>query len=413
MQLPLLSNLLGLGGPPTVVPPGAATESGAGFAQLLASLPAPQPVPVPEAPVALPALPIIAVGGVIASPQIAAQTEPDVDPTLVPPQLPTAKPATTGKGVPHAGKLLPVLLPAKSLLPDAVAEVPVTPTTKLIEVQPATDETEPLPVPLAPESIALWQNLGLLPQLSAPVQALAPEQQLAVTVGSTLPLAAPIERPRKDREPLVSQPSTLALEIESEPPSASPPLTATIPLARIHSQHPPRETLPTEPSAPLPPPPQLASPQPTAPAFPVNSESPAAPEIELSQIIERLVENRIHARETRSEVKLAHPDFGRVTLALNLAGQDRLGLTMPGAPAELRAAVGQAFAPPTRSEPAPAADTAFTSSSDARNHDARREQQSSGNRADPSRATTDAAHNRRFTTTGDNGRKASGRGVLA
>ena len=434
MQLPLLSNLLGLGAPPAAVPPGAATEHGAGFAQLLASLPVPAPVPapvpvpvpapvpsplpvtVPEVFLALPAVPLIAVGGVPASLPVADRSDQKAEIAPVPPRRLTAKPAATGKDMPRAVKLLPDLLFAQAMQPVAAAEVLETPTTEPAEVQPTADEAESVPV-LLPADLAFLPNPVPFPPLPASAQALPAERQLTAAAALTLPLAAPIERTRRDCETLGSQLATLAPhEAENGPPPASPPLTAAIPLARIHSERPPREIVPAELSAPLPPPLQPANPQPTAPASPVNTEAPAAPEIELGQIIERLVENRIHARETRSEVKLAHPDFGRVTLALNLAGQDRLGLTMPDGPAELRTAVGQAFAPPNRSEPAPpaaAADTAFTSSSDARSQDTRRDQQSSGNRADQSRGNTDAAHNRQFTTSRDNGPKASGRGVLA
>ena len=86
----------------------------------------------------------------------------------------------------------------------------------------------------------------------------------------------------------------------------------------------------------------------TRPAHgPVHGHS-AAPssstDTSLAQLVDRLIETRVAARSERSQIELTHPDFGRVTLAVGLRADDRLSIDLPGAPSELRQAVGQALA---------------------------------------------------------------------
>ena len=77
--------------------------------------------------------------------------------------------------------------------------------------------------------------------------------------------------------------------------------------------------------------------------LPVASAAPVA-QASLEQLVDRLIEARVAARAERSQIEIAHPDFGKVTLAVGLQANDRLGIDLPGAPQELRQAVGQALA---------------------------------------------------------------------
>ncbi|RIV81333.1 hypothetical protein D2V17_17450 [Aurantiacibacter xanthus] len=80
---------------------------------------------------------------------------------------------------------------------------------------------------------------------------------------------------------------------------------------------------------------------------PVHGHSAApttATDTSLAQLVDRLIETRVAARSERSQIELTHPDFGRVTLAVGLRADDRLSIDLPGAPSELRHAVGQALA---------------------------------------------------------------------
>ena len=73
-------------------------------------------------------------------------------------------------------------------------------------------------------------------------------------------------------------------------------------------------------------------------------------DVDLAQLVDRLVESRVQARADRNQIELQHQDFGRVTLALGLQKDDRLSIDLPGAPNELRQAVGQAINATSRSE---------------------------------------------------------------
>lgn len=73
-------------------------------------------------------------------------------------------------------------------------------------------------------------------------------------------------------------------------------------------------------------------------------------DVDLAQLVDRLVESRVQARADRNQIELNHQDFGRVTLALGLQKDDRLSIDLPNAPSELRQAVGQAISAASRSE---------------------------------------------------------------
>ncbi len=73
--------------------------------------------------------------------------------------------------------------------------------------------------------------------------------------------------------------------------------------------------------------------------------APSSPtDTSLAQLVDRLIETRVAARSERNQIDIAHPDFGRVTLAVGLRADDRLSVDLPGAPTELRHAVSQALA---------------------------------------------------------------------
>ena len=82
----------------------------------------------------------------------------------------------------------------------------------------------------------------------------------------------------------------------------------------------------------------------SAPVHPTGAAPSGPTDTSLAQLVDRLIETRVAARSERSHIELTHPDFGRVTLAVGLRGDDRLSVDMPGAPTELRHAVGQALA---------------------------------------------------------------------
>jgi hypothetical protein len=325
------------------------------------------------------------------------------------------KPAAHGNPAPEPGKLLPFLLLAaqppttEAPLPELRAEPPADP-----------DQLAAAPEPLVFADLALLQNF--IPQLAVPPSRLAPAppalRQLADTAMPAVPLAF---RPAKARsapeaERGVARSAAEPPESPAAPAAERPSIVASIPLAR---SQPARQPITLDIAPVLQPLLQLAEPprgsSEAAPNLPVHQQADS-PAIELGTVIDRLEETRIQSREGRSEVNVPHPDFGQVTLALSIAADDQLGIAMPDAPAELRSAVGQAFAPPPRSEVVPsqpAADGGMAGSADPRSQDTRRDPQSSGGRSDPSRATTDGERNRQFTTSSDNHRKPSGRGVLA
>jgi len=116
-------------------------------------------------------------------------------------------------------------------------------------------------------------------------------------------------------------------------------------------------------------------------ATPGTAATSLGQDIELSALVDRLVESRVQARADRSQIDLSHPDFGRVTLALSLRGDDRLAIDLPGAPGELRQAVGQAIGPATRSEASSGQTT--TGQENAPSHD-RAQADASGNRREQS-----------------------------
>ncbi|WP_137681386.1 hypothetical protein [Aurantiacibacter suaedae] len=82
----------------------------------------------------------------------------------------------------------------------------------------------------------------------------------------------------------------------------------------------------------------------SAPVHPTGAAPTSPTDTSLAQLVDRLIETRVAARSERSHMELSHPDFGRVTLAVGLRGDDRLSIDLPGAPTELRHAVGQALA---------------------------------------------------------------------
>ena len=82
----------------------------------------------------------------------------------------------------------------------------------------------------------------------------------------------------------------------------------------------------------------------SAPIHPTGAAPTSPTDTSLAQLVDRLIETRVAARSERSHMELTHPDFGRVTLAVGLRGDDRLSIDLPGAPTELRHAVGQALA---------------------------------------------------------------------
>ncbi|MEN7536818.1 hypothetical protein [Aurantiacibacter flavus] len=82
----------------------------------------------------------------------------------------------------------------------------------------------------------------------------------------------------------------------------------------------------------------------SAPVHPTGAAPTSPTDTSLAQLVDRLIETRVAARSERSHIELSHPDFGRVTLAVGLRADDRLSVDLPGAPAELRHAVGQALA---------------------------------------------------------------------
>jgi len=398
MHVPLLSNLLGLIGSQNQPQPGGVPDPA--FAQMLASVPAPSApilaVPAPQSPAApVPAAPVIAP---------TAQELPHV-----------SKPAAIiGKAVPVSGKSLPELPPATG----APLPVPLPTTLETPATPPDAELPREQTQPLEFADLILLQSwngaAATLPGVAKRPLAAPAEREMAASAALNLPVVQLVARPAKDRPPVANEPPS-----PITPESAAPPPIAAVPLTRITHDRAPLALRPADTPLLAPTAPQLADPQTASPEAAPNApstEQPAAPEIELGTVIDRLVETRIQSREGRSEVNVPHSDFGRVTLALSLAGQDRLGIAMPDAPAELRAAVGQAFAPPPRSEtapPAPATDSGFTNASDARQQETRRDQQSPGGRGDPSRPNTYAENNHQFTTNRDNRREASGRGVLA
>ncbi|OYX66888.1 MAG: hypothetical protein B7Y88_03390 [Sphingomonadales bacterium 32-64-17] len=82
----------------------------------------------------------------------------------------------------------------------------------------------------------------------------------------------------------------------------------------------------------------------SSPVHPTGAAPSGPTDTSLAQLVDRLIETRVAARSERSHIELTHPDFGRVTLAVGLRGDDRLSVDLPGAPTELRHAVGQALA---------------------------------------------------------------------
>jgi len=82
-----------------------------------------------------------------------------------------------------------------------------------------------------------------------------------------------------------------------------------------------------------------------------STESRIVQHNDIAQLVDRLVEGRVQARADRSQIDVPHPDFGKVTLALGMRGEDRLSIDLPGAPQELRQAVVQAISQTSRSEP--------------------------------------------------------------
>ena len=82
----------------------------------------------------------------------------------------------------------------------------------------------------------------------------------------------------------------------------------------------------------------------STPVHPTGAAPSGLTDTSLAQLVDRLIETRVAARSERSHIELTHPDFGRVTLAVGLRGDDRLSVDLPGAPNELRHAVGQALA---------------------------------------------------------------------
>lgn len=426
MQLPLLSAIFGLGGPPAQPQPGGeAGAASASFANLLANVPAQAGQTPPELPLAKAAMPV----AVPADPALQAGLQAELSAALTPQAsansalpLQAVKPAAHGKITAEPGRFLPLLpLTAAELAPDAISEMLPAEFAASTE-RVVTDKPEAAPAPFAYADLALL-HIGA-PQFAAPAEARVktpdaapvPERQLATVAALGLPMSV---RPGKERAIPVVEGANPAISPEPADLPAAPTIAASIPLSRPQAARQPLGLHALEPAPALQPAPQLAEPQSggadTAPNLP-DFQQPAMPEAELGTVIDRLVETRIQSREGRSEINLPHPDFGRVTLALSLAGQDRLSIAMPDAPAELRNAVGQAFAPPPRAETAPAAPTAdsgLSTSSDPRSQDARRDPQSSSGRSDPSRSNTYGADNRQFTTNSDNHRKPSGRGVLA
>ena len=416
MQIPLLSSLLGLGTLPLQTQP-VGEPGGEGFAQLLAAVPVQSGQEAPDLPPIQPAT----VALVPAKPAQQAALPAELGAALAPPASAQApqehhphKSAAPGKTPPETGKLVP-------LLPLAAESVATGVKSMLATDEPteAADKTKAAPASLPFADLALLQNWAPQPGLAAEPPAKPqtpyslPDPQLIAAAPLDLQTAM---RTTKGRSPPAAEAPAPVSDPET---TGDPPIVVSIPLVRSQSARQPIAPHAPEP-APLPQPAlQLAEPPPTPPEPAANgtaSEQPTPPEAELDAVIDRLVETRIQSREGRSEVNLPHPDFGRVTLALSFAGQDRLSLTMPDAPAELRAAVGQAFAPPARTDSAPAVpppESGFASASDARGQTANRDHQSSGGRGDPSRANTYAAQNRQFTTNADNRRQASGRGVLA
>jgi len=412
MQVPLLSNLLSLIGQQKQ--PQAGGDAGPAFAQMLANVPVPSAPPTGVTAVQTPVAPVI-----VAAPVIAPTAQEMVLTPLLPEAITLprnlAKPlAVTGKGVPMPGKIppeLPLIIAAR--LPGALPTKPLADT-------PATEPETELPKeqtqPLEFADLILLQGFNGVAAAhpgAAKRPTAAPVERQMAAAAMILPVAQLIARPAKERAPMGIEAASVTPAIPT-----APPVIAAIPLARTAHDRAPLTPRTAEPAVFAPAAPLLADPQ-TAPEPSANApafEAPAAPEIELGTVIDLLVETRIQSREGRSEVNVPHPDFGRVTLALSLVGQDRLGIAMPDAPAELRAAVGQAFAAPPRTEPtatAPAADTGFSASSDPRGQDTRRDEPGHGARGDQSRPTTYADHNRQFTTNRDNRREASGRGVLA
>lgn len=433
MHVPHISNLLGLSGPQKQPQPGG--DADPAFAQLLASVPVPSAPQSPAAPAAL-VLPPVAVPPVPVSLPVSVSAPVSVPvPTSAKVALPTGlepglavletpapvrggKAAPVGKSIPDTGKALPEL-PLAIAVP-LPASLPAKALDETRTAPPETELPEATTSPLAFADLALLQGGNGLAAAMRPGPVKRPtaapvEQQMAAAAALNVPTAQLPARAAKDRAPVGSD---TAAPVAPEN-AAAPPVIAAIPLTRAAHDRLPLAPRAAEPALFAAAVPQLADSQSAAPEATANApvtEQAAAPEIELGTVIDRLVESRIQSREGRSEVNVPHPDFGRVTLALSLVGADRLAVAMPDAPAELRAAVGQAFAPPSRNEtapPAPATDSSFTSANDARSQDTRRDQQSSNGRGDPSRANTYGESNRQFTTNRDNRREASGRGVLA
>jgi len=414
MQIPILSNLLGATGlQPQPQAGGEAVEGGDAFAQLLALVPGqagPTAPGLAPSVAALPvAVPLVAVDPAL-QPVLPADHSALVAAGTKAANLPHGQP---GKTAPQTGNVLPLLLPT--------AETPLIAALPGDTAAP-NDQAEAAPEGLSLDDLALLQNCG--PQLAASAEmqakaakaAPAPERQLAASAAINLPLAI---RPGKDRTTTPTEASSPAVPAETTDSQTAPSVVASVSLVRPQAA---RQTLAAhvfEPVSVQQPALQLAEPQgpssePSAnvPAF----EQAAMPDAELGTVIDRLVEGRMQSREGRSEVNLPHPDFGRVTLALSLAGRDTLSVAMPDAPPELRAAVGQAFTPPARTETASAsatADSSFASGAEARSQDSRRDPQSSSGRGEPPRANTYGEQNRQFTTNRDNRRQANGRGVLA
>jgi len=400
-------------------------------------------------------------------------TQPQLTQPLVAAGLPAQKAMqTSGKLVPHSGKTLPQtgkILPVAPPVGEAALPVAEVVAQAALPDQPdaATADTvaaEPARVPFAFADLALlqgWTNLDAAapivppaPQRQVPASAQASEQTAGQPIPATdrqmaaaLPLNLPQAQVPAGQNPLVqpalvqpaigqpaARPEKQRTGISTALTSAIPATTGeaasaiSIPLVRTLHQRAALAPVPDQMPAPI----QQAASQLAEPASfaGANANAPAAdqpaaeqqtaPDIELASVIDKLVLTRSQSREGRSEMHVPHPDFGRVTLALNLAGSDRLSLSMPDAPAELRQAVGQAFAPPpSRSEQAQTgADSTFgnpaDTRADARSGDQRRDAGTNPQgRSEPPRPHTSAGRTGLNDQSTPPRRTANGRGVLA
>lgn len=281
--------------------------------------------------------------------------------------------------------------------PSATGDIQIRPQTANAPAQAAMAQvalpTEVPPVAAVPAQAQV--------QLQVQPSALAMAQAASPAAADVQPIAAPLKA------------SAASVPTEALPATTrSRPATAALVQAR---------SLDNGASAPAPLFVEVSAPG-ASEAAPAYTAATPVDAPDLAATVDRLVENRIASRETRSEVDVPHPDFGRVTLSLSLDAGDVLAVDLPDAPAELRTAVTAAFAAPQKAEradsqPAPAIDLAANASSaaadDRRNGEAQR-----GNAQDNARAFAErqsARSDNHPTQAGpaSGPRSASGRGVLA